>query len=126
MSKTSLQYQLTKQGGSFTKVPVSYPTPGPNEICIRTKAIGLNPLDWKARNFGVMIQSWPTVLGVDAAGIIDSVGESVKDFKPGDEVFTLCGMSNPAGAFQEVITVPSNLAAKKPASLSFEEAASLP
>ena len=43
--------------------------------------------------------SWPAVLGVDAAGVIDSVGESIKDFKPGDEVFSLCGMDNRAGAF---------------------------
>jgi len=126
MSKTSLQYQIPKQGGSFTDVSVPHPTPGPDEICIRTRAVALNPLDWKSRAFGVMVQSWPAVLGVDAAGVIDSVGESVKDFEPGDEVFTLCGMGNRAGAFQEIITVPSHLVAKKPVSLTFEEAASLP
>jgi NADPH:quinone reductase-like Zn-dependent oxidoreductase len=126
MSKTSLQYQLPKQGATFTKVSIPHPTPGPDEICIRTKAIALNGLDWKAHNFGVMVQSWPAVLGFDAAGIIDSVGESVKDFKSGDEVFGLCGMDTRAGAFQEIITVPSYCVAKKPASLTFEEAASLP
>jgi NADPH:quinone reductase-like Zn-dependent oxidoreductase len=73
-----------------------------------------------------MVQSWPAVLGFDAAGIIDSVGESVKDFKSGDEVFSLCGMDTRAGAFQEIITVPSYSVARKPASLTFEEAASLP
>jgi len=126
MPETSLQYQVSKPGGSFTEVSVPRPVPGPEEICIRTKAVALNPLDWKSRNFGVMVQSWPAVLGVDAAGIIDSVGESIKDFQPGDEVFSLCGMNNRAGAFQEIITVPSHLVAKKPASLTFEEAASLP
>jgi NADPH:quinone reductase-like Zn-dependent oxidoreductase len=126
MSKTSLQYQLPSQGGTFTKVSTPYPTPGPEEICIRTKAIALNGLDWKARNFGVEVKSWPAVLGIDAAGIVDSVGESVKDFKAGDEVFSICGLNTRAGAFQEVITVPSYLVAKKPASLTFEEAASLP
>ena len=39
--------------------------------------------------------------GVDAAGVIDSVGESIKDFEPGDEVFCLCGMSIRADAFQD-------------------------
>ncbi len=126
MSRTSLQYQVLKQGGSFTQVSVQYPTPGPDEICIRTRAAALNPLDWKARLFGVEVKSWPAVLGIDAAGVIDSVGESVKNFQPGDEVFCLCGLSNPAGAFQEVLTVPSHLVAKKPSSLTFEEAASLP
>lgn len=126
MSGTSVQYQLSKPGGSFTKAYVPHPVPGPEEICIRTKAVGLNPLDWKSRAFGIMVQSWPAVLGVDAAGIIDAVGESVKDFQPGDEVLSLCGMGNRAGAFQEIITVLSHLVAKKPSSLSFEEAASLP
>lgn len=126
MSKTSLQLQIPQKGESFVKVPVPHPTPGPEEICIRTKAVGLNGLDWKSRAFGIMVQSWPAVLGVDAAGIIDSVGEAVNDFKPGDEVFSLCGMGMRAGAFQEIITVPAHLAAKKPAALTFEEAASLP
>jgi NADPH:quinone reductase-like Zn-dependent oxidoreductase len=126
MLKTSLQYQVIAQGGRLTKVSVPHPTPSPNEICIRARAIALNPLDWKSRGFGVMVASWPAVLGCDAAGIIDSVGESVIDFKAGDEVFSFCGMDNRAGAFQEIITVPTHFVAKKPASLTFEEAASLP
>ncbi|KAE9366305.1 GroES-like protein [Stipitochalara longipes BDJ] len=126
MSKTSVQYQVLEKGGPLTKVIVPYPTPGPSEICIRPKAVALNPLDWKSLLYGVMVESWPAVLGIDAAGIVDSVGESVKDFKAGDEVFSLCGLDNRKGAFQEVITVPSHFVAKKPASFTFEEAASLP
>lgn len=95
-------------------------------MCIRPKAVAMNPLDWKRQKFGVMVESWPIVLGIDAAGIVDSVGESVKDFKPGDEAFCLCGMEMQQGAFQEIITVPSHFVAKKPISLTFEEAASLP
>ena len=126
MSKTSFQYQLAGKGEHLTQVSIPHPTPGPNEVCIRTRAVALNPLDWKVRAFGIVVQSWPTVLGADAAGVIDSVGESVEDFKPGDEVFCLCNMSSREGAFQEIVTIPSHLAAKKPASLTFEEAASLP
>ena len=70
------------------------------------------------------MQSWPAVIGNDAAGVIDSVGDSVKGFKLGDEVFSLC-FGNRGGAFQEIVTVPSHHVAKKPASLTFEEAASL-
>jgi len=86
----------------------------------------LNPLVWKRRDYVVMVESWPVVFGIEAAGIVDSVGESVKDVKAGDEVFGLCGLENRKGAFQEVITVPSYFVAKKPASWAFEEAASLP
>ena len=126
MSKTSLQYQVGEQGGSFAEAPVPYPAPGNSEICIRTRAVALNPLDWKNRAFGVTVQSWPAVLGIDAAGIVDSVGESVKGFKSGDEVFGIGGMDNRGATFQEIFTVPAHLVAKKPTSLTFEEAASLP
>jgi NADPH:quinone reductase-like Zn-dependent oxidoreductase len=126
MSNTSLQYQLPERGGSFTLVSAPKPTPGPEEICIRPKAVALNGLDGKNRAYGVMVQSWPAVLGLEAAGIVDSVGESIKDFQPGDEVISVGGMNNRAGTFQEIITVPSYMVARKPAFLSFEEAASLP
>ena len=122
----SIQYQLPEKGASLAKATVPRPTPGADEVCFRTKAIGLNPLDWKIRVSGIMVQSWPAVLGVDAAGVIDSVGENVKGFKAGDEVFALCGFAPKAGAYQELVTVPVNQVAKKPASLSFEEAATLP
>ncbi|KAF4630467.1 hypothetical protein G7Y89_g7671 [Cudoniella acicularis] len=129
MSKTSLQYQLSQKGGHFAIVSIPRPTPGPNEICIRMKAVALNPVDWKNRAMGITIQSWPTVLGHDGAGVVDSVGDSVKDFKVGDEVFALCGTDKGEGdraaAFQEIAMVPSHYAAKKPAFLTFEEASSL-
>ena len=105
---------------------VPFPAPGSNEICVRTKAVALNPLDWKNRAFGVTVQSWPAVLGIEAAGVIESVGLSVRDFEPGDEVLCLGSMDNQGATFQEIITVPSHHVAKKPASLTFEEAASLP
>lgn len=66
------------------------------------------------------------MLGAEAAGIVESVGEAVEDFKPGDEVFASCGPADRSMAFQEIITIPSGSAGKKPASLTFEEAASLP
>lgn len=126
MAGSITQYQLTSQGGPFESVAVPKPVPGDEEVCIRTRAIGLNPLDWKSRAFGVMIQSWPTVLGVDVAGVVESVGGSVKGFKAGDEVYALAGMSSRAGAFQEIVTVPAVQVARKPAALSFEQASTLP
>ena len=126
MAKTSMQYQLPQTGASFSKVTVPHPTPGAHEICIRTRAVALNPVDNKIRALGLAVQSWPAVIGIDAAGIIDSIGDSVKDFKSRDEVFSLCGLGNRASAFQEIVTVPSHYVAKQPASLTtFEEAASL-
>ncbi|KAM7190793.1 GroES-like protein [Naviculisporaceae sp. PSN 640] len=123
---TSVQYQLTNKNGPFTLVTIPKPIPQASEICIRTKAIALNPLDFKARLFGAAIESWPAVLGIDMAGIVESVGANVTNFKPGDEVFSLAGTTNRAGAFQEIVTVPEHFVTKKPTTLTFEEAATLP
>ncbi|KAJ6157688.1 hypothetical protein N7470_005280 [Penicillium chermesinum] len=126
MASVSLQYQLPSKGGQFTLTQVPTPTPGPNEISIRTKAIALNGIDWKNRAFGIMIQEYPAVLGIDAAGTIEAVGSQVQGFQPGDEVLSLAGTDPRSGAFQEIFTVPAHFVARKPAGLSFEQAASLP
>ncbi|KAI1378967.1 GroES-like protein [Hypoxylon crocopeplum] len=120
------QYQATKQGGPCALVTVPLPKPGPKDVCIRPRAVALNGIDWKNLKFGAIIRTWPAVLGIDGAGIVESVGESVTAVKPGDEVLSYAHGIIGHGAFQEVYSVPENVVAKKPASLSFEEAASLP
>ncbi|KAL2844059.1 chaperonin 10-like protein [Aspergillus pseudoustus] len=125
MSDTVVQYQLSAPKGEFTQVAVPRPVPGPNEVSVRTKAIALNPFDWKQLATGVVVSSWPAVIGNDAAGVIESVGDEVKDFQPGDEVLLVCGRTNRSAAFQEVITVSTRAVAKKPSYLTFAEAASL-
>jgi NADPH:quinone reductase-like Zn-dependent oxidoreductase len=120
------QYQTTKQGGPFALVTVPKPTPGLKEVCIRPRAVALNGIDWKILKFGALVPSWPAVLGIDGAGTVESVGDGVTAFKVGDEVMSYAHGIRGKGSFQEVYTVPENLVAKKPAALSFEEAASLP
>ncbi|KAI1506777.1 GroES-like protein [Biscogniauxia marginata] len=120
------QYQTTKQGGPFSLVTAPKPTPGPKEVCIRPRAVALNGIDWKNLKFGATVRSWPAVLGIDGAGTVESVGEGVTAFKPGDEVMSYAHGIQGNGAFQDIYTVSENEVAKKPAALSFEEAASLP
>lgn len=117
---------MPEKGGQFAAVSIPYPEPGRGEVCIRTKAIALNPVDWKRHQLGLLVETWPVVLGMDAAGVIESVGDGVENFNVGDEVFCLVGRSNRAGAFQEVIASPSFTVAKKPDFLTFEEASSVP
>lgn len=125
-STIAKQYQCASQGGGFELVSVPRPQPGPDEVVFRTKAVALNPRDCKARRSGATVQSWPAVLGVDGAGIVEAVGENVKAFRPGDEILSFCTIYNRGGAFQELPAVPSIYVAKKPAKLTFEEAAALP
>lgn len=116
----------TRKGGEFTVIDVLAPTPEAGEVSIRNKALALNPLDWKKLEYGIMVDSWPGIFGVDMAGVVDSVGEGVDAFRPGDEVFSLAGHANRAGGFQEVSAVPEHFVAHKPPSWTFEEAASIP
>lgn len=126
MAETNTQYQATQKGGPFVLASIPKPTPGPNEVSIRMKAIGLNTLDWKQLYFGFMVESWPAAFGIDGAGVVEAVGQAVTKFKAGDEVFSLFGFGSKAAAFQEVAIVPEHFVAKKPGNVSFEEAASLP
>ncbi|KAI1393294.1 GroES-like protein [Hypoxylon trugodes] len=120
------QFQTTKVGGPFALVTVPTPKPGSGEVSIRPKALALNGIDWKNLKFGAVVQSWPAVLGEDAAGIIEEVGEGVTAYKPGDEVFGFALGFLGKGTFQDVFVTTQESVAKRPANLTREEAASLP
>ncbi|KAI0438090.1 GroES-like protein [Xylaria telfairii] len=120
------QLQVSKQGGPFLQVTAPIPKPNAHEICIRPRAVSLNPIDWKNLRFGALVNAWPAVLGIEGAGVVESVGSNVTSFKPGDEVMSWVNRSQFNGAFQDVYIAQEVAVTKKPTSLSFEEAASLP
>ena len=95
-----------------------------NEILIKVKAASVNPLDIKIR-MGFMQKMRPVQLpftpGLDAAGVIEAVGENVSNFKIGDEVITVT-MGN---AYAEYVVANEKFVSLKPANISFEEATSL-
>lgn len=75
----------SKQGEfviGFSKIP----DPGPEEILIKVMSTALNPIDWKIHKWVVMAESFPAILGCDAAGIVEAVGERVTKFMKGDRV----------------------------------------
>lgn len=104
------------------------PEPGPGQVRVRVIASGTNPVDAKLRQDA----SWaglvpPIVLGYDASGVVDALGPGVTDLAKGDEVyFTPEIFGNPHGTYAELTVVPAAIVAKKPASLSHEEAAAVP
>jgi len=109
---------------------IEKPVPADNEVLVKTKAAAVNPLDWHYMRGSPYIMRLgtgigapkETRLGVDFAGTIEAVGGSVKQFKPGDDVF-----GGTAGAFGEYVTVAADRAlALKPPNMRFEQAAAVP
>ena len=108
---------------------VEKPVPKDNEVLIRVRAASLNPLDWhfmRGTPYAVRIiaglrkPKFPG-LGVDVAGQVEAVGARVSQFKLGDEVFGSC-----KGAFAEYVCASETVLVMKPASVTFEQAASVP
>ncbi|KPI34372.1 Enoyl LovC [Cyphellophora attinorum] len=130
MAESYAQLQVPHLRGKQQVACVPRPELAADEVLIHQRAAGLNGLDKKQRDLGILVQSWPHVLGVEGAGVIASVGSGVKSLQVGDEVMALQGGRSHGepwgGAFQEYVVVPAKYAAKKPESISFEEAASLP
>ncbi|WP_345814807.1 zinc-dependent alcohol dehydrogenase family protein [Paraburkholderia sp. PREW-6R] len=108
-------------------VETTVPQPGPNEIRIHVKAIGLNRAEsmWR-KDIYIEPVKFPAGLGYEAAGTVDAVGSSVSGFAPGDVVSVIPSFSmNQYGTYGEVIVVPDYAVVKHPSSLSFTEAASV-
>ncbi len=101
--------------------------PGPEEVKVRAKAISVNPTDFKARRGGNQ-GAVPIVLGRDTAGVVESVGEGVSEFSPGDEVMAYLPRFGDSGGdgYAEFVCVHAAFVVKKPASATFAEAAALP
>ncbi|PTN12863.1 zinc-dependent alcohol dehydrogenase family protein [Nitrosomonas aestuarii] len=98
------------------------------QVLVRIKAAGINPIDCKIRaapdRFPV---TFPAIPGCDGAGIVEAVGLQVQNFKPGDAVyFSQPGFNQRQGTYAEYVLVDAGLLAKKPLSLSFEQAAAAP
>ena len=102
------------------------PTPKEGELVVRVAAAGVGPWDALLREGKSVVQpSLPIILGSDLAGIVESVGPGVIEFKPGEEVF---GVTNKqfCDAYAEYAVASAQMVAAKPGSLSFVEAASVP
>ncbi|MEU2080037.1 MULTISPECIES: NADP-dependent oxidoreductase [unclassified Streptomyces] len=106
---------------------VERPEPGLGEVLVRVHAAGVNPVDWKTRVSGGLIE-WGAVpaVGWDVSGTVEAVGPGVGILRPGDEVFGMPLFPRQAGAYAEYVVAPARHLAPKPASLTHVEAAALP
>ncbi len=101
--------------------------PGPNEIRLRVKAIGLNRAEsmWRKDEYIEPVK-FPAGLGYEAAGVVDAVGKNVNGIVVGDAVSVLPSFSqNDYHTYGEVILVPDYSVVKHPEALAFTEAASI-
>jgi NADPH:quinone reductase-like Zn-dependent oxidoreductase len=106
------------------------PKVGPGEILVEVRAASVNPVDWKIMAGGLdalMDVRFPVIPGWDVAGVVAEVGIDAPEFAVGDEVVAYARRDYVhGGTFAEYVTVNVRAAARKPAALSWEEAASLP
>src|SRR3712207_2925490 len=113
----------------FEERDVERPQPEPGEVLVRVFAAGTNPVDAKLRAAGGSAGlEAPIILGADISGVVEEVGPGVTDLAPGDEVYYTPEVSGPDSnkAYAEYSAAAADIVAKKPASLTHEEAAAVP
>ena len=126
MSRT---IKFSKAGGPqvLEFIETNVKAPGPHEVRIKVKAIGLNRAEsmWRRDQY-IESPKYPASLGYESAGIVDAVGKDVTGVAVGDVVSTMPAFSqNEYFTYGEVILVPDYAVVKHPKSLSFAEAASI-
>ncbi len=119
----SLAVQIDQNGGPevMKLVDVQVGEPGPGEIRIRHKAIGLNFIDVYQRS-GLYPFPMPLKLGMEGAGVVEAVGEGVSHLKAGDRA---AYASAPPGSYCEVRVMPAKNVCKLPDAISFETGAAM-
>ena len=122
--------QVHKFGGPeelkySTSVP--RPTPGPDEVLVRVKAAGVNPVDAVIRQGGFGPQKFPFIPGTDFAGIVEEVGTNVTTFKVGERVYgSDTDSPNGMSAYAQFIAVKHHLVHPLHDTLTFSQGACLP
>ncbi|MES5047782.1 NAD(P)-dependent alcohol dehydrogenase [Rhizobium nepotum] len=102
-------------------------SPGKGEVTVKVKFAAVNPIDWKLRNGQMKIvtgRTFPRAMGMDISGTVISIGPGVTRFKIGDPVFGLARFKE-TGALGQAVVTKETFLAKKPDTVSFEDAACL-
>jgi NADPH2:quinone reductase len=117
-----LAIQFARTGGPevLEAVALDVPSPAAGQILIRHHAVGLNYIDTYHRS-GLYPLKMPTVLGLEAAGVVEAIGEGVTRFQIGDRV----AYNGTMGAYAEAAVVPADRAVKVPDGVSLETAAAV-
>jgi len=116
--------RVTEHGGPevLKLVEVQKPLTSPGQVLIQVKAIGVNPVDTYIRSGNYSGATLPYTPGRDCSGIIESIGDGVKQFKPGDRVYTSGTVS---GAYAEFALAEARTTHALPGKISFAQGAGL-
>ncbi|WP_394162294.1 zinc-binding dehydrogenase [Galactobacter valiniphilus] len=113
------------EGAPLRRAELPMPEPGPGQVLVRVHAIGLNPVDADLVAGGNPEWSWPHTPILDAAGVVELVGEGVTAWTPGDRV-AAHGDLRRQGAAAQFALFDEEVLARIPEKLTFEQAAALP
>lgn len=110
---------------AFVLIEQETPTPTGRDLLVSIQAVSVNPVDTKVRAAVTKDTDSPIILGWDAAGVVELVGEAVEFFKPGDRVFYAGDITRP-GSYASHQLVDERIVGQHPSSLSFAQAAAMP
>ena len=119
------QYLPVEDEKSLQDIELPEPEASGHDLLVKVKAVSVNPVDTKIRAPKDQVEDTPRILGWDAAGEVVAVGQQVENFTAGDLVY-YAGDVTRAGSNCEFQLVDERIVGRKPASLSFAEAAALP
>ncbi|KZP26163.1 medium-chain dehydrogenase/reductase like protein, partial [Athelia psychrophila] len=129
-SKMSTQKALILPAALSDFIIASHPIPfpGPGDVLVRNEAVALNPADRHLQKspMGEKYLTFPTVIGMDFAGVVVKVGDGVTSLQEGDRVVASGYFETERAAFQEYTLAAAKYASKLPTNISFDEAASIP
>ncbi len=117
-----LAIQAVRTGGPdvLEAVDLPVPAPGPGQVLVRHQAVGLNFIDTYHRS-GLYPMKMPAVLGLEAAGVVEALGDGVTRFKAGDRI----AYNGTPGAYAQAAVVPADRAVRVPDGVSLETAAAI-
>jgi len=97
------------------------------DVLVKVKAVGVDMIDIKSRKGegmrDILSKEYPMILGWDISGVVERVGDEVKDFHVGDEVFGVINFPGPGSSYAEYVAAPAAQLAIKPKNISHTEAA---
>lgn len=122
--RTSLTVEATD---SFIEFETEKPSPKGRDLLVKISAVSVNPVDFKIRQNSAKdtVLTEPKIIGWDAVGVVEAVGDAASLFKVGDEVY-YAGDINRAGSNAEYQLVDERIVGNKPKKLTNEEAAAIP